>query len=123
MAEEYLAAVLVRGLLGSRRDTRDTLFMLRLRRKHACVIVPASPARRGMLMKCKDYITYGQVSKATIDELKKARKPVHDEDGTLVFSLAPPKGVFERKGIKKPFTQGGALGYRGKMDALIKKML
>ena len=40
------------------------------------------------------------------------------------FRLHPPKGGFEKAGIKKPFTVKGALGYRGdKINDLIKKML
>ncbi|MFH1056035.1 MAG: 50S ribosomal protein L30 [Candidatus Altiarchaeota archaeon] len=41
-----------------------------------------------------------------------------------VFRLSPPRKGFERKGIKKPYTLGGALGYRGdKIKDLIGRML
>ncbi len=41
-----------------------------------------------------------------------------------VFRLRPPKKGFERKGIKKPFGIGGALGDRGeKINELIARML
>jgi large subunit ribosomal protein L30 len=40
------------------------------------------------------------------------------------FRLNPPKGGFERKGIKQPFATGGVLGYRGaKINDLIQRML
>ena len=40
------------------------------------------------------------------------------------FRLHPPRGGFERKGIKMPFAKGGVLGNRGdKMEELISKML
>jgi len=40
------------------------------------------------------------------------------------FRLNPPRKGWERGGIKKPFTQGGALGYRGeKINDLIKRMI
>jgi len=40
------------------------------------------------------------------------------------FRLKPPEGGFERKGIKKPFSIGGALGYRKEnINQLIKKMI
>ncbi len=40
------------------------------------------------------------------------------------FRLRPPRGGFERGGIKKHFKEGGALGYRGeKINELIEKML
>ena len=41
-----------------------------------------------------------------------------------MINLHPPRGGFERKGIKIPFKVGGALGYRGeKISDLIKRML
>lgn len=41
-----------------------------------------------------------------------------------VFRLEPPKKGYERKGIKKPFSKGGALGYRGEeINSLIERML
>lgn len=119
----FVAAILIRGLIGTRSEVRDTLSMLRLRKKHACVVVKNSPHVRGMLQKSKDFITYGPIDAATIEELKKARTPVHDENDVLVFNLAPPRGGFERKGIKKAYTQGGALGARKEMDTIIKKMM
>jgi len=40
-----------------------------------------------------------------------------------VFRLGPPKKGYERRGIKKSFAVGGALGYRaGDINALIKRM-
>ena len=40
------------------------------------------------------------------------------------FRLTPPRGGFDRGGIKKPFSLGGALGYRGdNMNDLIRRML
>ncbi|MEM2954600.1 MAG: 50S ribosomal protein L30 [Candidatus Nanoarchaeia archaeon] len=40
------------------------------------------------------------------------------------FRLCPPRGGFERKGIKASFAQGGALGYRGKnINDLLKRMV
>jgi large subunit ribosomal protein L30 len=116
---EWYAAVQIRGTVRVRKEIKDTLRMLNLQRKHACVVVPTTPVYRGMLHKCKDYITYGEVSKEILEALKKARKP-----NGKTFALHPPKGGFERKGIKKPFMQGGALGYRAdKINDLIKRML
>ncbi len=40
------------------------------------------------------------------------------------FKLHPPIGGFERAGIKKPFSIGGALGYRGsEINKLLRKMI
>jgi len=53
------------------------------------------------------------------------KKELKDIPGLkLFFRLKPPTKGFERKGIKKPFSLGGALGYRKeKINDLIKKML
>ena len=40
------------------------------------------------------------------------------------FKLSPPRRGFERKGIKIPFSMGGALGYRkNKINDLIQRMV
>ena len=40
------------------------------------------------------------------------------------FRLKPPEHGFERKGIKQPYSMGGALGYRkDKINELIRRML
>lgn len=40
------------------------------------------------------------------------------------FRLSPPKGGFERKGVKTPFSLGGSFGYRkDKINELIRKMI
>jgi len=53
------------------------------------------------------------------------KKELKDIPGLkLFFRLRPPVKGFERKGIKKPFSLGGALGYRKeKINDLIKRML
>jgi large subunit ribosomal protein L30 len=41
-----------------------------------------------------------------------------------VFRLNPPSKGYDRGGIKKPYTKGGALGYRGeKINELIERMI
>tara|TARA_Y100000310_G_C20702941_1_gene831751 strand:+ start:2408 stop:2896 length:489 start_codon:yes stop_codon:yes gene_type:complete len=40
------------------------------------------------------------------------------------FKLNPPRGGFERKGIKSQFSQGGVLGYRkDKINELLERMI
>ncbi len=120
-----VAVILIRGLIGIRHDIKETLFMLRLRKKHTCVVLDNNPTTKGMFRKIKDYVTFGEVSDETVKELESVRGK-KDVNGNLkpFFELAPPKGGFERKGTKKPFTVGGVLGYRGeKMNDLVRKML
>ncbi len=120
-----IAAVRIRSAIHADGAVKDTLEMLKLRRKNACVILDDTPSLRGMIVKAKDFITYGEVSPDVVKllEEKRGRK---GKDGKLlnVFLLHPPRGGFERKGIKLPFNLGGALGYRGtKIDDLLKRMV
>lgn len=120
-----IAVILLRGRIGLHRDVKYTLDLLRLRKKHVCVIVADTPATKGMLQKVKDAVTWGTITDDTYKQLVDARGK-KDVEGNLkpFFALNPPKGGFERKGIKTPFNLGGALGNRkDKMDELIKKMI
>lgn len=125
--KELIAVVLIRGVLGIRSDMKDTLKMLRLLRKNYCVIVEKTPSNLGMLNKVKDYVTWGDIDEPTLKALieKRAEKNPRDPKKTKpFFRLQPPRKGFGRKGIKFPFKDGGALGYRGKeMNDLIKRML
>ena len=123
--KSMFAVILVRGLNNLRSDIKRTLFMMRLRKKHACVVIANTAANKGMINKVKDYVTYGEIDDATLKELieKRGQK---DVSGNLKkwFELPPPKKGFEKKGIKKTFKQGGALGYRSeKINNLIKRMI
>lgn len=124
-----IAAILIRGPVHVDQEVIDTLHHLRLRNKHTCVVLTNSPTTAGMLKRCSNYITWGEISTETLQELKNKRtKITTTKNGTPqpkpYFRLHPPRGGFERKGIKAPFTQGGSLGYRGQaINTLIKKML
>lgn len=58
-------------------------------------------------------------------EFFRFKKELKDIPGLkLFFKLHPPIHGFERKGIKKPFSMGGALGYRKeKINDLIMRMV
>jgi large subunit ribosomal protein L30 len=60
-----------------------------------------------------------------VKELFASKKKIKDIPGVKpYFRLMPPSKGFERQGIKKPFSMGGALGYRkDKINDLIKKMI
>lgn len=116
-----LAVVLIRGLIGIRHDIKETLFYLNLRKKHACAIVEDTPVIRGMLKKVQDYVTFGNVSEEVLKELNDKRRKDSKKE---VFFLAPPVGGFERKGIKRSYVEGGALGDRKEaINELLLKMI
>ena len=135
---------IVRPLTGIKHPIDDTLNKLRLYRKNYCVVVPKNSVYMGMVKKVKDYVTWGEVSKETyktlLDERKEAFKGrVSDSKGKInyakfldidgkkvkkFFRLNSPRKGYGRKGIKRSFTNGGALDYRGdKINDLIMRMI
>lgn len=60
-----------------------------------------------------------------VDDLLDHKKKIKDVPGLKpFFRLTPPKGGFESKGTKKPFSIGGVLGYRkDKINDLIQRMI
>lgn len=157
MSENKLAVVLIRGFVNLHPDVKKTLDMLRLRKKHACVVINDTVENRGMLQKVKDYTTYGVINETFFKQILDARGELvgkklianssekvdtakiskeffagelHLRDFSEkynvkpYFRLHPPKGGFERKGIKMPFAKGGVLGQRNEaIVELITKML
>ena len=97
------AAIRVRGHSGVRGDIEDTMRMLRLTRANHCVVLPETPEIKGMLMKAKDYITWGEVSEETLARMIKFRgrligdKPIDDDvvKGNTPFGsiMALAKGI------------------------------
>lgn len=142
--KEQLAAVRVRGKTGVKSGISDTLKMLRLYKNNYCAVFPNNPVYAGMLIKAKDYITWGEINNDTFkllldkrgEEFKQrtsdTKKKIKYDDFITInskklkkyFRLNAPRKGFERKGIKQTFQNGGALGYRGAaINDLIKRML
>lgn len=159
MTEVY-AIIRLRGRVGVPEDVEKTLRMLRLTRKFTCVIYPATDSIKGMLMKVKDWVTWGEIDLETLIELLKKRgrivgnKPLTDDYLKKALSIDSieelAKNIMERKiefhkldkygikplfrlhppskgfrgSIKKPYKDGGELGYRGSaINELLKRMI
>jgi len=139
-----LAVVLVRGMNHVKTSVKDTLKMINLNHNNQCVILDKTSINIGMLRKAKDYITWGEVDDATLNELVEKRgeefkQREADSKGKIkynrylefngkrikkTFRLNPPRKGFGRKGIKVPFTMKGGLGYRGEaINDLLKRMI
>ncbi|HEV2316469.1 MAG TPA: uL30 family ribosomal protein [Thermoplasmata archaeon] len=140
----------VRGTIHARHDIRETLEHLHLLRPNHATIVPERPEFRGMLARVQGYVTWGEAEPATVTELLKVRGTT-DEGGQLaangtaadlgaitltvlerglthapgirpLFRLKAPTGGW--RSTKKPFSLGGALGYRGRqINDLARRML
>ena len=142
--EGKFAVIRVRGETGIKSGIKVTLNMLSLYRKNFCIVVPKNKDYSGMVMKAKDYITWGEINNETLKELIKKRGEEYsgresDKKGKIrynkfiefdgkkmkkYFRLNSPKKGFGRKGIKEVFSKGGALGYRAeKINEIIMRML
>ena len=130
-----VAIIRIRGGINVKKSIKDAMNMLRLYKKHCCVVVEKNPSVIGIINKIKDYITWGEIDDKTFKLLVEKRGELykgHKNSKFVVegkkykpfFRLNPPRKGFERKGIKVPFKVGGALGYRGeKINDLIKRMV
>ena len=68
-----LAVIRIRGRIKVRKEIEDTLDILKLSRKHRCILVHEDPVTLGMIQKVKDYVTWGNISKDMIKELIQKR--------------------------------------------------
>lgn len=151
------AAIRVRGQPDVNYDIEYTMGLLRLTKVNHCAIIPENSVTKGMLLKSKDYITWGEINEETLTDMIRARgrvsgdkeitdtyllensdfKTINDvaraiisnsgkmkdiKGAKSIFRLHPPIKGFE--GNKRPFRNGGSLGYRGdKINELISRML
>jgi len=116
------AAVLIRGTIGAQEKVKDTLKMLNLTKKNTCIVLDDdNHAQQGMLTKCVDFVTYGDLDDDTYKNLQKERGNTHPKEN--VYRLHPPRKGFRGKGIKKQYKDGGALGERDNITSLIERMI
>jgi len=69
-------AIRIRGAPGMRTKVIDTLKMLRMHKVNHGVLIWATPSYKGMLFKCKDYISYGEIDEKTLIRLLRVRGKV-----------------------------------------------
>jgi len=112
------AVILIRSRANLNYNQKHTLDMLNLYKIHNCVVVEWTPSVRGMINKIKHVVTYGKIDDSLVELLGKKRK-IKDK----TYCLHPPRGGYERKGVKMPYSLGGANGLRDNIGDLIKKML
>ncbi len=106
-----LGVIRLRGGIGARKQTEDTLRMLGLRKKHTLVILPRTDAILGMIRKAESMITWGELDDEMLNRFGQ----------TKIMHLKPPAKGF--RAIKKPYPKGD-LGYRGKeINGLVKRMM
>jgi large subunit ribosomal protein L30 len=141
------AVIRIRGLVNISPKVKKTFEVLNLKRANHMSIWSETKESLRMIKQVEDYATFGKISDELLSEvIEKKGKSVEDskekidikkvlaelkagksmkKSGVInCFRLSPPKKGFERKGIKKPFSLGGALGNRGtNIDELIRRMM
>ncbi len=144
-----IIVIRIRGSVGISKKIKDTLYLLRLRKKFVSVIIEKNNENMGMINKVKDYVAFGEINSETLKQLllKRARKqgdiPI-EVGGKILndfvnkflenkakfdeikikpfFRLHPPKSGF-KKPIRLAYPKG-ILGYQGtKINDLAIKML
>ena len=139
-----VAVIRIRGIINLSGKIKTTFEMLRLKKKNSCSVLDVTPSVMGMINKVKDFVTWGEIDDETYKELvskrgtefkgrteDKNKKIIYNKGIKVgekllkpVFTLAPPRKGYGRKGIKYPFNKSGALGDRKeKINDLIKRML
>lgn len=125
-------------------DIQESLFRLRLRRKYSAVLLRETEENLNLLVKIRNFIAYGTVTKEMIAELLMKRgsinnKKISKTDAERIaeqidkkslevqgvkpfFRLHPPRGGIESK---KHFGVGkGVLGeHKDKISDLLRRML
>jgi len=114
----YLVAIRVRGRTGIKPDLRRTLELLNLTRINHCAIYRDDEKMKGMLLKVKDYVAYGEISEDTFFKMVSKRgrlkgdkridsefiSSVKEKDmDSLVKNLFSGKTTLTGLGIKKVF--------------------
>jgi large subunit ribosomal protein L30 len=144
-----IAVIRIRGSVDVPGKVKDTLYLLKLRKKFVAVILEKSRENMGMVDKVKDYVAFGGINPETFKQLlmkrgkKQGDKPIEIGGKAIddfiknflenktnfteikikpFFRLHPPKGGF-KKSIRLPFPKGVLGNHEEKINDLIIKML
>ena len=79
--------VRVRSDINVRHDIKKTMHSLNLTKVNHAVLVPNRPEILGMLAKAKDYITWGEPSKETIESLIREIIKIFDSFSLTTFGF------------------------------------
>ncbi len=112
-------AVRIRGAPGMRRKILDTLKILRMHKVNHGVLIWGTPSYKGMLIKCKDYIAFGEIDEKTLIRLLRVRGRV---EGNRILTEEHIKKLTNYKTFKElaKALLNGEIQYREKFIYKIK---
>ncbi len=124
---KLIAIVRVRGHVKVSSDIEETMKRLRLNHVNNCTVVKMDGSYFGMLDKCKNHVTYGEIDEATLKsllakflpevdpkEVLSGKKPMSDLKESMPFRLHPPRRGY--RPIKLSYAQKGAQSGCGQMS-------
>jgi large subunit ribosomal protein L30 len=134
----------ISGDVGIKKQVRETLERLRLRKKYCCIVGNFNKEQEGMIKKVKDFVAFGDINDKTLKNLIEKRgqvmkgkskpkteevikglkegKKLQDLNLRPFFRLHPPRGGISSK--KHFGTNKGVLGdNKEKINELIGRML
>lgn len=68
-----ILVIRISGMVSINRDVQETLFRMRLRRKYAATLLEDTPQNRKMLEGVRNCVAFGEVSKATLQQILEKR--------------------------------------------------
>ncbi|MHA2181560.1 MAG: 50S ribosomal protein L30 [Promethearchaeota archaeon] len=112
-------AIRIRGAPGMKRRILDTLKMLRMHKVNHGVLIWGTKSFKGMLVKSKDYITYGEIDEKTLVRLLRVRGRI---EGNKQLTEEHLKNLTEYKTFKalSKALLSGEIQYREKYLKKIK---
>ena len=121
-----IAIIRISGAVKLDHKIKETFERLGLKRKYSCVVFnELNEIEKGMLLKVKDHVAYGDLEEETFKKLLEVRGSKEDKTKTkkkYLFRLHPPrKGIDSKKhfGVNK-----GVLGNnKEEINKLIERML
>lgn len=138
---QYLV-IRIAGQVDLTRTEKEALYRLRMRRKYAATILPASEPNIKLLQQLRNLISYGEINDETLLQLVEKRGQLKDKKKKLdaakvmekvkkesftdldikpFFRLHPPRGGIDAK--KHAGVDKGVLGYNKKLNELVRRML
>ncbi|MFA5108438.1 MAG: uL30 family ribosomal protein [Candidatus Micrarchaeia archaeon] len=145
--QNLLALIRIRGLSGLNPKRKSTMVMLNLKRSNQATLVHLNPSYAGMLTECKDYVTWGPISRDVLIKLLAKRatvgkkklntlktepeiekiadeliggKTLKELEINRSIRLTPPSGGWKNKKRRVP---QGDLGPRESIDDVIRRMI
>jgi|SRR3989344_314364 len=138
-----IIAIRIHGLVEIDGDVQEHLSRLRLRRKYSAVLLKNTKENLHLLRQVRDFIAYGVVSEADIEELiskrgqavgnkkidakkivaeLKTKNLVEIDSIKPFFRLHPPRGGIDSK-VHFPIRKGVLGDHGDKINLLLKRML